>query len=134
MDLSVRTDTIGQDKQSWLGSASGTDTAVAGVIATSTFTAATHYPDGYIRSGTPVAKFTSGANLGKFGPYVSAGTLGSGTLFGFVMTPARVPAGSTADTIAAIMDGSDGPRVIVANLPITVDAAGQASNSHFIYA
>lgn len=132
MDLTLRTDVIGQDKQSWLGSASGTDTAVSGVLAISTFTANTHYPDGYIRSGTPVAKFTSGGNSGKFGPYVSGGSNGSAVLFGFVLTPTRVPA--SGDTIAALMDGSDGPRIIVANLPITVDSAGMTSNAHFIYA
>jgi hypothetical protein len=66
MDLSLRTETFGSDDQSWLGSAHGTDAARTVTLDTSAFTEALHYPDGYIRSGTPLAEITA---TGKYGPY-----------------------------------------------------------------
>lgn len=39
---------------SWMLNTDGLDEAVSGVLDVSTFTAGTHYPDGYFPSGTPV--------------------------------------------------------------------------------
>ena len=66
MDLTLRTETFGQDDQSWLGSAHGTDTARSITLDTSAFTANTHYPNGFLPSGLPLAKITAS---GKYGPY-----------------------------------------------------------------
>jgi hypothetical protein len=66
MDLSIRTETFGQDDQSWLGSAHGTNSARTITLDTSTFTEGTHYPDGYFKSGIPLGKITAS---GKYGPY-----------------------------------------------------------------
>jgi hypothetical protein len=66
MDLSIRTETFGQEDQSWLGSQHGTDMARSITLDTSAFTANTHYPNGYLLSGLPLGKITSS---GKYGPY-----------------------------------------------------------------
>lgn len=66
MDLSLKTEAFGSDDQSWLGSAHGTDATESITLDTSTFTAGTHYPAGYFKSGIPLGKITSS---GKYGPY-----------------------------------------------------------------
>ncbi|MEU8136586.1 hypothetical protein [Streptodolium elevatio] len=66
MDLSLRTETWGQDDQSWLGSQHGTEAARTITLDVSKFTANTHYPDGYFKSGLPLGKVTA---TGLYGPY-----------------------------------------------------------------
>ncbi|WP_009473866.1 hypothetical protein [Rhodococcus sp. JVH1] len=60
MDLKIKTETFGQDDQSWLASAHGTDTARSINIDVATFTAGTHYPEGYLKSGLPLKKVAAG--------------------------------------------------------------------------
>lgn len=83
----LRTENFGPGDQSWLGSTHGIRNARTGVIDISTFTKATHYPDGYIKSGFPVALVD-----GKYVPYdVTAGTTtGAGVLAGHILTDQRV--------------------------------------------
>lgn len=50
----LRTENYGSGDQSWLGSAHGIRNARTVIADVSTFTKATHYPDGYLRSGTEV--------------------------------------------------------------------------------
>lgn len=50
----LKTTTYGTGDYSWLLNTDGLDEAVSGVIDVSTFTAGTHYPDGYFPSGLPV--------------------------------------------------------------------------------
>lgn len=52
----IRTENFGAGDQSWLGSAHGLGNCRTETLDLSAFTAATHYPDGYIPSGTPVSK------------------------------------------------------------------------------
>jgi len=52
----LKNETIGAGDQSWLGSAHGIRNCRTELLDISTFTLATHYPNGYIPSGTPVAK------------------------------------------------------------------------------
>ena len=52
----LKNETIGAGDQSWLGSAHGIRNCRTELLDISTFTPATHYPNGYIPSGTPVAK------------------------------------------------------------------------------
>ncbi|MDX3839560.1 hypothetical protein [Streptomyces europaeiscabiei] len=66
MNLTQTTESFGQDDQSWLASAHGTDTARSITLDTSAFTAGTHYPNGYFPSGLAVGKI---AASGKYGPY-----------------------------------------------------------------
>lgn len=66
MDLTLRTETFAVDDQSWLASRHGVGEAVSVTLDTSAFTPSIHYPDGFFKSGTALAKLTSG---GKYGPY-----------------------------------------------------------------
>lgn len=120
MDLTIRTETHGQDDQSWLGSSHGTDMARSVTLDTSAFTAATHYPAGFLKSGIPLGRITAS---GKFGPYNDANTDGTQTLVGFLLSPVRVPADVNVDPQGALFIHG---VVVEARLPVTVDANGKA--------
>lgn len=116
MDISIKRTSFGQDDQSWLGSAHGTNAAQTITLDVSTFTAATHYPGGYLKSGLPLAKdgdkhvlWTAGADLA-----------------GFLFTAVSAPVVASTPVGAALLEHG---RVIVAKLPVPVDTAGQATAS-----
>lgn len=119
MDLSVKTETFGDDDQRWVGSAHGVDMARSITLDTSAFTAATHYPDGYIRSGTPLGRVTA---TGLYGPYTPAAADGTDVLAGFLLTPVKPGASATTDVGGALFEHG---RVVEANLPIAIDANGK---------
>ncbi len=79
----LKSETVGTGDQSWLDSAHGIRNARTEVVNTSAFTAGTHYPGGYIPSGTPVAKVG-----GLLVPYDSVETTvtGAGVLAGHILT------------------------------------------------
>ncbi|WP_406324131.1 head decoration protein [Streptomyces niveus] len=122
MDLSLKTESFTQDRRDWLGSAHGTDAPVSITLDVSKFTAGTHYPDGYIKSGIPLGKVTTG---GKYGPYDDAASDGRQTLVGFLFTAQDVNARGVASTSAV---GSMLIHCFIreAKLPVAVDAAGKA--------
>lgn len=130
MDLTPNRVTEGRDDQSWLGSAHGTNSAQSVTLQTSAFTKATHYPNGYFPSGLPLGKYATGANAGKFGPYTAGATDGTQTLAGFLFTATGAPRDGVSNVQGALLDHG---RVIVARLPISVDATAQGTNVHFIY-
>jgi hypothetical protein len=79
----LKTETFGAGDMSWLGSDHGLRNARTVTLDISTFTAGTHYPDGYIRSGQPVA--IVGGMLVPYDP--TEGTVtGAGILAGHVLT------------------------------------------------
>lgn len=114
---------------SWLGSGHGLRNARTEILDISTFTAATHYPNGYIPSGMPVAKVG-----GVLVPYdaTEGTTTGAGILAGFILTDTRlgVVPGQTAnpadDTNVPVLDHG---RVKVANLPIAFVKPAAAAKS-----
>lgn len=107
----LTTESFGSGNMSWVGSEHAINNARTETIDISTFTAGTHYPDGYIRSGTPVAKV--GGVLVPYDP--TEGTVtGAGILAGFVLTDQRVV--GTSDFPAPLLDHG---RVITANVPVT---------------
>lgn len=79
----LKSETVGAGDQSWLGSAHGIHECRTEQLDVSAFTAGTHYPNGYIPSGTPVAKVG-----GLLVPYTSAEatTTGAGVLAGHLFT------------------------------------------------
>lgn len=118
MSIAPKTTTItGPGNPGWLGSAHGTDATRTITLDVSAFTAATHYPNGFVRGGTPVGKITAS---GKYGPYDNAAEDGTETLVGFVYGDFPVD-GQTA-VVAALLDHG---KVVEARLPISVDAAGK---------
>lgn len=105
----LRQETFGTGDMSWLGSTHGLRNARTAILDISTFTAGTHYPDGYIPSGTPVALVA-----GLLVPYdkTEATVTGAGILAGFVLTDQ--PVVGTADFAVPLLDHG---RVIVAKVP-----------------
>ncbi|MEU0992000.1 head decoration protein [Streptomyces sp. NPDC005953] len=120
MELSIKTQTFGNDDQSWLGSEHGTQATETIVLDTSTFTPATHYPEGFFKSGIPLGQITSG---GKFGPYDNAASDGREKLVGFLFAAVPAPAVNTLDPAAALFVHG---KVRESRLPVAVDAAGKA--------
>lgn len=120
----------------WLGSNHGIRNARTEILDISTFTAATHYPNGYIPSGMPVAKVG-----GVLVPYdaTEATVTGAGILAGFVLTD--IPLGVTPGATAVATEDFNVPlldhgRVKVGKLPITFvapAAAAKSANTQFVF-
>lgn len=78
MDISVRkTGPYGAEDRSWLGSAHGTTATRTVTLDPAKFTAATHFPNGYVASGTVVSRDPA---TGTWGPFVLA-SASTGHLF-----------------------------------------------------
>ncbi len=107
----LKNETVGGGDQSWLGSTHGIANARTEILDISAFTANTHYPNGYIPSGLPVAKVS-----GVLVPYdaTEGTTTGAGVLAGFVLTDQAVV--GTADFGVPVYDHG---RVEVAKLPVS---------------
>lgn len=101
MDLTLVTETFVQDDQRWLASEHGADTAQSVTLDLSDFTAGTHYPNGFIPSGTVLC---AGTASGKFGPYDPQNTTTApGVAVGILLEAVQVKAGSTADPVGAMV-------------------------------
>jgi len=123
MDLALSSESFLQGDQTWLGSEHGTSNGRSVTIVTASLTPGTHFPNGFIPSGTPLAQYTSGPNAGKWTVYTAGGAAGAGTLVGFLLD--SVPVRSAArDVVGALLDHG---RIVLAKLPIPVDAAGQSA-------
>jgi hypothetical protein len=120
----------------WLGSNHGIRNARTEILDISAFTAGTHYPDGYIKSGTPVAKVG-----GVLVPYdaTEATVTGAGILAGFVLTD--IPLGVTPGATAVATEDFNVPlldhgRVKVGKLPIAFvkpTAAAKSSATTIVF-
>ena len=120
MDLTVRSETLSSGNQTWLGSAHGTDNGRSITLDTSTFTPATHYPNGYLPSGTPISRITA---TSKYGLYDNATAGGQDVLSGFLLTDIAMPTVNTIDPQGALFEHG---VVIEANLPYALaDASGK---------
>lgn len=110
----LKTETYGAGDQSWLGSTHGINECRTEILDISAFTAGTHYPDGYIPSGTPVAKVG-----GLLVPYDSTEgtTTNAGVLAGHLFTDQSVV--GTADFGVPVLDHG---RVRSAKVPVGANA------------
>lgn len=122
------TESFGSGDQSWLGSTHGINSARTEMLDISAFTSGTHFPDGYIRSGTPVAKVG-----GVLVPYdATEGTVtGAGVLAGHVLTDQKVV--GTTDFAVPLIDHG---RVKAAKVPGTFvkpAAAAKLSATTIVY-
>ena len=108
----IKTETLGTGDMSWLGSAHGIANARTELLDISAFTANTHYPDGFIKSGTPVAKVG-----GLLVPYddTAGTTTNAGVLAGFVLTDQSVVGDD--DFAVPLLDHG---RIRASKLPFTV--------------
>lgn len=127
----LKIETIGNGDQSWLGSSHGITECRTELLDISTFTAGTNYPNGYIPSGTPVAKVG-----GVLVPYDSteATTTNAGVLAGFVFTDQSVV--GTSDFAVPVLDHG---RVKSAKVPVGANAftapvaAAKRANTTVVY-
>lgn len=115
MDLSVRTEAWTQDDQSWLGSQHGTSAARTITLDVSTFTASTHYPNGYFPSGLALGKITAS---GLYGPYDAEAGDGREDAAGFLFTAIKAPTTSAANVQGALLMHC---FVVESRLPIAID-------------
>lgn len=113
-DISVTTTNYQYEKRGWLWGPHGTEagTNPSGTLDLTTFTAGTHYPNGYVPSGLVLGRITTG---GKLGLYDSTATDGRQTAVGLLFASIKVPA-STATPVgcAFVVHGFVDP----ARLPI----------------
>lgn len=123
MDLSLRTETWGQDDATWLGSSHGTSSGRSITLDFSALTEADHYPDGYIVSGIPLGQITA---TGLYAPYNSAGADGTEVLAGFLLDSVAVPHDGATDVVGALLDHG---RVVVDKLPVDFTPPAPASNA-----
>lgn len=123
MDLSIRTETYGQDDQSWLGSEHGTSAARTITLDVSTFTAGTHYPGGVFPSGLALGRISA---TGKYGPYDNGAGDGRSVLAGFLFTAVKAPAATTTDVGGALLEHG---KVRTGKLPVALANVAQAQAS-----
>ncbi|MFJ9740821.1 head decoration protein [Streptomyces sp. NPDC101166] len=126
MNLNPVSEGFGQDDQSWLASAHGTDNARTITLDTSAFTSGTHYPNGYFPSGLALGVITA---TGKYAPYNNAASDGTEVLAGFLLTAVDAPSVNTIDPQGALLWHG---AVLAAKLPIAVDSAGKADVAGYI--
>ncbi|NVC23398.1 potassium transporter [Kocuria salina] len=120
----LRSESFGGGDQSWLGSAHGIANCRTETINVSAFTAGTHYPDGYIPSGFPVAKVN-----GLLVPYNAAGADGSQNIAGHIFTDQAVV--GTGNLPAPLLDHG---RVKTARVPLAGFAAPASQpNTNIVY-
>ena len=124
----LKTESFSSGDQSWLGSTHGLRNARTETLDISAFTPATHYPNGYIPSGTPVAKVG-----GVLVPYdgTEATTTNAGVLAGFVLTDQ--PVVGSEDFAVPLLDHG---RVKTAKLPVAFTApvaAAKSANVQFVW-
>ncbi|WP_207204551.1 head decoration protein [Sanguibacter massiliensis] len=124
----LTTETFGGGDQSWLGSTHGIANARTEVLDISAFTAGTHYPNGYIPSGTPVAKVG-----GVLVPYdkTEATTTDAGVLAGFILTDQRVV--GTADFGVPLLDHGRVRASKVPNSFVAPVAAAKRAATTIVY-
>lgn len=121
MDISVRSKTLLPEDRSWLGSAHGTDATETVTLDVSTFTAGTHYPNGFIPSGIALGKITAS---GKYGPYSDAAGDGRTTLVGHLFNSTEVGSATSVPVAAPMLVHG---VIVEAKLPANhgVDANGK---------
>lgn len=121
MDLQITSESFDTADWTWLASSFATGTGKPVTILLTTFVEATHYPNGRIKPGTILAKYTSGANSGLWGPYVSNDTVaeGLGTPAGILLDGARVRKDASGVNVSTVTVGA----CLIAGTPVQVNVA-----------
>lgn len=130
-DISVSTTSYQVEKRSWLLSQHGTDpgTTPSITLDISAFTPSVHYPNGYIPSGTNLAKITASS---LYGPYtvtneIQTLTEGGAGLTSFTVTysgqtTASLAAAATAAQVQAALEALS--TIGAGNVVVTGNAGG----------
>lgn len=91
MDITLQpTETYTAEDRSWLASRHGTDVTQTITLDTSAFTANTHYPNGYVPSGTVLGRITA---TGLYGPYNNGASDGTEVAAGFLYSATKMRSG-----------------------------------------
>lgn len=128
-DITVKSALFQAEDRSWLLSrwGQGPGENPSCILDVSTFTAGTHYPNGYFPSGIPLGRITAASSAEKtvVGPYDDAATDGRQTCIGMLHSATKVPdlADTTKDVGGAIVRAG---FIKESRLPIAIDAAGKA--------
>lgn len=115
----LKSETFGTGDYSWLLNTHGLNDGGQCVLDISAFTKATHYPDGYVRSGTPVDVKNPKAAI----PWADV----AGAILAFV--EGDVATDGVEDLNTAIVTHADG--IILAKLPVTFTAPATAATQRF---
>lgn len=137
MDLTqVQVENITFDDPGWLGSQHGVQATRPIILDASLFVAGTHYPNGYLPSGTVIAKVTA---TGRYGPYDSSKANGQQTAAGFLYGTTKINSGTATPAGALMWHGA----VVGAKLPFgtgssattpgAFDAAAQTALAARVY-
>ncbi|MCV7354489.1 head decoration protein [Mycolicibacterium fluoranthenivorans] len=133
-DISLQTTTYQVGNKQWLLQEPKVKPNVT--LDPSKFTAGTHYPNGFLPSGTAIGKVTA---TGLFGPYNDAASDGTQTLYGFTYADARFVRqnGTTAAKVGTGAVVNDA-IISVGKLPFqsgtgSVDANGKADTPTIRY-
>ena len=124
-DISVRSSTYQVEDRSWLVGTHGVDMTPGITLDISKFTKATHFANGYIPSGTAIAKITAS---GLYGPYDDSKSDGTQVAAGLLFSSVRAidPVGNNLAKVggARFIHG----LVNTAKLPANsgIDANGKA--------
>lgn len=130
-DISVATVSYQVDKRAWLLSPHGTDpgTTPSITLDVSAFTPSVHYPNGFIPSGTPLAKITA---TGLYGPYsvtdeVQTITQGGSGLTSYTLTfsgqtTASIAQAATAGQVQSALEALS--NIGAGNVVVTGSAGG----------
>lgn len=125
-DISVHSSSYQVEDRSWLVGTHGVDVTPGITLDISKFTKATHFPNGYIPSGTLLGKVTTG---GLYGPYDNAASDGREVAAGVLFSSVRAVDPNTGNNLTKV----GGARFIhglvnTAKLPANsgIDANGKA--------
>ena len=123
-DISVTTTSYQVEDRSWMLSqwGQGPGENPSCTLDVSAFTPATHYPNGYIKSGEPLGRITA---TGLLGPYDDAAVDGRSTCVGLLHSATKIPnvADTTKDVGAAFVCAG---FIRESRLPRAIDANGKA--------
>lgn len=121
-DISVGSNAFQVESRGWNLSPTGTRAGEnpSCNLDVSAFTAATHYPNGFILNGIVLGKITA---TGKYAPYLAGNSDGTQTAVGILFSARKVPnlADLTVDTNSALLVHG---YVDAARLPIASNATG----------
>jgi hypothetical protein len=130
MNLAMRTVSFAQDRRDWLGSEHGTDAPRSITLDVTKFTAGTHFPDGFLKSGLPLGKITT---TGLYGLYDGSASDGRETCVGLLFTGVEIVdhRGRSATKVGGSMLLHGFIRTD--KLPVAIDTAGLTDLASRIY-
>jgi hypothetical protein len=131
-DISVHSSSYQVDDRQWLVGTHGVDLTPGITLDITKFTANTHYPNGYVASGTLLGKVTAS---GLYGPYDNAASDGrevaAGLLFSFVR--AKDLTGATLAKVGGALFVHGGVKESKLPTNSGVDTAGKADLSKIVW-